>query len=98
MARPPSWTPAFAGEQQVRAPNPPSPIEKRQGRKWIRVAKNRINLLYRASAVLLGPIKRAISAAEGALLASLELIDVRKSYGQTEVLAGISLAMEAKEF
>src|SRR3954471_14771061 len=98
MARPPSWTPAFAGEQQVRAPNPPSPIEKRQGRKGIRVAKNRINLLYRASAVLLGPIKRAISAAEGALLASLELIDVRKSYGQTEVLAGVSLTMEAKEF
>ncbi len=31
-------------------------------------------------------------------MASLELIDVRKSYGQTEVLAGVSLTMEAKEF
>ena len=30
-------------------------------------------------------------------MASLELIDVRKSYGQTEVLAGVSLTMEAKE-
>jgi multiple sugar transport system ATP-binding protein len=48
--------------------------------------------------MLLGHFKRAISPGEGALLASLELIDVRKSYGQTEVLAGVSLDMEAKEF
>ena len=48
--------------------------------------------------MLLGHFKRAIPTAEGAFLASLELIDVRKSYGQTEVLAGVSLAMEAKEF
>jgi multiple sugar transport system ATP-binding protein len=31
-------------------------------------------------------------------LASLELTDVRKSYGQTLVLDGVSLTMEAKEF
>jgi multiple sugar transport system ATP-binding protein len=31
-------------------------------------------------------------------LASLEIVDVRKSYGETEVLGGVSLAMEAREF
>jgi multiple sugar transport system ATP-binding protein len=47
---------------------------------------------------LRGHIKRVSFRAEGAVLASLELIDVRKSYGQTEVLAGVSLTMETKEF
>jgi multiple sugar transport system ATP-binding protein len=31
-------------------------------------------------------------------LASLEIVDVRKSYGETLVLDGVSLAMEAREF
>ena len=31
-------------------------------------------------------------------MASLEIVDVRKSYGETEVLGGVSLAMEAREF
>jgi multiple sugar transport system ATP-binding protein len=31
-------------------------------------------------------------------LASLEIVDVRKSYGDAEVLGGVSLAMEAREF
>jgi multiple sugar transport system ATP-binding protein len=47
---------------------------------------------------LRGHIKRVSFGAEGAVLASLELIDVRKSYGQTEVLASVSLVMETKEF
>ena len=31
-------------------------------------------------------------------MASLEIVDVRKSYGDAEVLGGVSLAMEAREF
>ena len=31
-------------------------------------------------------------------MASLEIVDVRKSYGDTLVLDGVSLAMEAREF
>jgi multiple sugar transport system ATP-binding protein len=36
--------------------------------------------------------------AEGAILASLELIDITKSYGSTEVLDHVSLTMEEREF
>jgi multiple sugar transport system ATP-binding protein len=60
-----------------------------------------------ASAHLPPPRLRAIDAApalrpntkeKGVPLASLEIVDVRKSYGETLVLDGVSLTMEAREF
>src|SRR5918997_3346875 len=40
----------------------------------------------------------ALPPVAGGFLTSLELNDVRKAFGTTEVLAGVSLTMESKEF